>query len=238
MLVYDNETGRWIDVPDGSAPNSPNPGRGLGGIGGLFRNLRGRFGAGRSLFGGNFDWDAIKTLPRDIRATQLINGGPTIGQVGAAGMGAYQGIKAIKGLTDNAQADTDYNSLIKDIRSSAYANPMASQYLNSEQNKLLRQARTGSLDTANWGGALGGMAKGVPNALLSTLVGGLVGGAPGAVIGGLGSLGNSAIQGYGDRTRAQTDSLSGLYSALQNAETAYRDEANSRLRSRHFNYMY
>lgn len=191
------------------------------GIKGLFGGLMGKFGNGKSF--------------RDIRP---FKGGPTIGTLGLAGMGAYQGINALQNSMENAQADTEYNSLIRDIKSSAYSNPMASQYLTADQNRLLRQARTGGLNAGNWGGAVQGAVQGIPQALVSSLIGGVVGGVPGALIGGLGSLGNSAIQGYGNRTREQNDKLSSLYSALQNAEMDYRDESNQRIRNRHFNYMY
>ena len=253
--MYDNVNRRYIDpqydelayprmLPTvyngGASPNVAIPSNGGSGkLKGLFGSLRGKFGAGKSLFSSpNWNWEAIKALPRDIRNTNLFEGGPKIGNIGAAAMGAYQGINAIKGLTENVQSDSDYRNLIKDIKMSAYANPMVSQYLSADQNRLLRQARTGSLDTANWGGAIGGAAQGIPKALISALIGGVTGGVPGAILGGVGSLGNSAIQGYGDRTREQTDKLNGLYSALQNAEMAYGDEANSRIRNRHFNYMY
>lgn len=229
-------------TPGGSNPNiidadvtDPK----TGGIKGLFGGLRGKFGAGKALFGSpGFDLSALKNLGRDVRATRLFEGGPKLGTIGTAGMGAYQGIKAIQGLTENAQSDTEYNNLIRDIKSSAYSNPMVSQYLSADQNRLLRQARTGSLDAGNWGGAAQGAVQGVPQALLSALIGGVAGGIPGALIGGLGSLGNSAIKGYGNRTREQNDKLSGLYSALQNAEMDYRDESNQRIRNRHFNRMY
>lgn len=196
------------------------------------------FGQGKSLLGNKMDLSFLKGLGSNFRATQLYEGGPTLGKLGTYGMGAYQGIKAIKGLTDNVQSQTDYDNLVSDVKGSAYANPMASQYLSADQNRLLRQARTGSLDAGNWGGAMQGAAQGIPQALLSALIGGVAGGAPGAIVGGVGSLLNSGIQGYGNRTREQADKLNGLYSALQNAEMSYRDEANSRLRNRHFNYMY
>lgn len=212
------------------------------GIKGLFGGLMGKFGKGKSLFGssgsGGPDLSAFKNLGSNVRATRLFDGGPKIGTLGLAGMGAYQGINALQNGMENAQADTEYNNLIRDIKSSAYSNPMASQYLTADQNRLLRQARTGGLDAGNWGGAAQGAVQGIPQALVSSLIGGVVGGIPGALIGGLGSLGNSAIQGYGNRTREQNDKLSSLYSALQNAEMDYRDESNQRIRNRHFNYMY
>lgn len=205
----------------------------------LKSGLRDKFGEGKALFGKlGIAPGALKGLGTDIRATQLFQGGPKLGQLGALGMGAYQGINAAQGLTQNAQSDADYRNLVKDIKASAYANPMASQYLTADQNSLLRQARTGSLDVGNWGGAAQGAVQGIPQALFSTLIGGVTGGVPGALIGGLGSLGNSAIQGYGDRTREQIDKLSGLYSALQNAEASYRDESNRRIRNSHFGNMY
>jgi hypothetical protein len=228
----------WQD-PGDYAPNGPAPIPNAGGFGDKFGRFRDKFGDGKALFGKfGIAPGALKGLGTDIRATNLFQGGPRLGQLGYLGMGAYQGINAAQGFAQNAQADTDYRSLIKDIKSSAYANPMASQYLTADQNRLLRQARTGGLDAGNWGGAAQGVVQGIPQALFSTLIGGITGGIPGAVLGGLGSLGNSAIQGYGDRTREQVDKLSSLYSALQNAEAAYRDESNRRIRSSHFNNMY
>lgn len=195
-------------------------------------------GSGKTLLGGNLNWNAMKQIPSNIRNTNLFEGGPKLGHVGAAGMGLYQGFNAAKGLTENAQTEADYNNLINDIKASAYANPMAAQYLTSDQRKLMRQARSGSLGANNFGGAMQGVAQGIPKALLSSLLGGLVGGGWGALAGGAGSLINSGIQGYGNNMRQQTDKLNGLYDALQNAELSYNDQVSNRVRNRHFNYAY
>ena len=128
-LVYDPESGRYIDVPLGgfgvtpytapapqatsprvqAAPNFRRPGM----LGGLFANLGNRIGPGKSLIHGNFDLGNLKELPGNIRATQIWENGPTVAQGANALSGIYQGGKAVKGLYERYLSNnwTDKNNV-------------------------------------------------------------------------------------------------------------------------------
>lgn len=205
--------------------------------------LRNKFGEGKSLLGNNMNLPNLKGLGKDIRATQLWNGGPTIAKSANTIGGIYQGGKALKGIYENMNNESDLKDLQKDIRLQIASNPMYDMYMDANDEKLLRKAENGTL-TNNWSGAAEGALKGIPQAGLSALVGGLTGGVPGALIGGLGSLINSGIQGYGQGTQEAQDKLQGLYSRLRQANEEYRMmKRPSGLRSaglstKYFNQLY
>jgi hypothetical protein len=199
----------------------PMEGGGGGLLRGMFSGLRNRFGSDKTLFNGSLDLSGLKNLGSDIRATRLIEGGPTVGQSANAISGIYQGGKAIKGIYDNVNSETDLNDLKKDIRLQMATNPMYDMYMDANDEKLLRKAKNGTL-TNNWGGAAEGVMQGLPQAGLSALMGGLTGGIPGALIGGIGSLVNSGIQGYGQGTQEAQSQLQGLYDRLRQANEEYR----------------
>lgn len=191
---------------------------------GLFAGLSGlrsKFGAEKSLLGDKIDLSGLKGLGKDIRATRLWDGGPKISTAANWGMGLYQGGKALKGLYENISNEQDLDSLKKDVNLQIASNPMYDMYMDAGDEKLLRQMKNGTL-TNNWSGALEGTVKGIPQAGLTALMEGLVGGIPGALIGGLGSLGNSAIQGYGQGTQEAQAQLQGLYGRLRQANEEYR----------------
>lgn len=259
-LMYDQRTGRWIDIPNygGNLPAIPTPQPrvqqpsgaasaaqgtgGLGGVAGMFSNLRNRFGKGKSLFG-DVNMPNLKGLASDIRGTKLYEGGPSLGGLATTGMGLYQGANAMKGLYENIQSDSDLSSLRTDILSEIDSNPMYDMYLDAGDEKLLRQVRNGTT-TNNFSNAASGAIKGIPQALLSTVIGGLVGGAPGAIVNGLGSLGNSAISGYGQGNAKTQSQLQGLYDRLRQASQEYRTMkrpsglGTAGLQSRYFNQLY
>jgi len=192
---------------------------------GLFAGLSGlrsRFGTDAGpLLGGKLDLSGLKNLGKDIRATRLIEGGPTVAQAANTMSGIYQGGKALKGLYENINNEADLNDLQKDIRLQIASNPMYDMYMDANDEKTLRKAQNGTL-TNNWAGAAEGAVKGIPQAGLSALMGGITGGAPGALIGGLGSLINSGIQGYGQGTQEAQAQLQGLYDRLRQANEEYR----------------
>lgn len=229
-----------------TVPNFTIPGKGgknPGKLAGMFSGLRGKFGEGKSLLGGGVNLSKLQNLGSDIRATQLFEGGPTIGGAATAGMGIYQGGKALKGIYENTQTDRDLESLKNDINTQVVSNPMYDMYMDASDEKLLRQMRNGTLnnDVSN---AVSGAFKGIPQAALSTLIGGLTGGPVGAAVGGLGSLANSAIEGYGQDTQNTQAKLQGLYNKLQRANEDYRSMKRpsglrqAGLSTRYFNQLY
>lgn len=227
-------------VQDMMNPAVANTSKGL--FAGL-SGLRNRFGTGKSLIGGKIDLSGLKGLGSDVRATRLIEGGPTVAQTANTLSGIYQGGKALKGLYENTQKDTDYNSLKNDITTQIASNPMYDMYLDANDEKLLRQMRNGSL-TDNWSNAATGVAQGIPQAAGAAILGGLTGGLPGAVIGGIGSLVNSGISGYGQGTEQANAKLQGLYGRLKQADEEYRSMKRpaglrrAGLSSQYFNQLY
>ena len=205
--------------------------------------LRNKFGEGKSLLGNNINLPNLKGLGKDIRATQLWNGGPTIANSANTIGGIYQGGKALKGIYENINNESDLKDLQKDIRLQIASNPMYDMYMDASDEKLLRKSKNGTL-TNNWAEAAEGALKGIPQAGLSALIGGLTGGVPGALIGGLGSLVNSGIQGYGQGTQEAQAQLQGLYSKLRQANEEYRmmkrpsGLRNAGLSTKYFNQLY
>lgn len=181
--------------------------------------LRNKFGQGKSLT--SLKMPQLKGLGKDIRATQLWDGGPKISTAANTISGIYQGGKALKGLYENSMKDVDYNSLKNDISTQIASNPMYDMYMDASDEKLLRQMRNGTLPD-NWSNAATGAAQGIPQAAGAAILGGLTGGVPGALIGGIGSLVNSGIQGYGQGTDQANAKLQGLYGRLKQADEEYR----------------
>jgi hypothetical protein len=222
-------------VPPDDPPDDPP----LGGLGGLFNRLRGRFGPGRSLFKDRLNLGSLKNLGRDIRGTRLWEGGPSIGGAATAGMGLYQGVNAAKNLYDLANTSSDINKSISDVRASALANPLVYSYLDSGSARTLRQVQNGTFsEGSGLKNGLAGAAKGIPSALLATLIGGVAGGVPGAVVNGLGSLANSGIKGASEGKAEANERLQSLYQQLLDAENRYRSESSGRMRERYFGNYY
>lgn len=189
---------------------------------------------------GGFGFDAAK----DVTASGTTPGnGVSLGTLANWGMGIYQGGKAINGLINNAKSDTNYNSLKRDIESSIASNPMYDMYMDAADERLLREMRNGTA-TNGMGGAISGLSKGIPAALLSALGGFAVGGIPGAAINGIGSLLNSGISGYRDNVDQTSDKLQGLYERLRQAQSEYKTMKRPRglgsagLSTQYFNQLY
>ena len=213
---------------------------------GLFPGIKAWFGknfnalgSNQPLFKGNVNIPSLA----NIRNQQLFEGGPSLGGISRAGMGIYQGGKALKGVYDNIGKESELNSLKRDINTSIASNPMYDMYMDAKDERLLREMQNGNLTNA-WGGAIEGGMKGIPQALLATLIGGVTGGWGGAAIGGLGSLVNSGIQGYGNNIAQSSDKLQGLYDRLRQAESDYRAMkrpsglSRAGLQTQYFNQMY
>lgn len=197
-------------IPGGQTANSA----------GLLSKFRGMFGDGKVLGPNIGNFGDLKGLVGDVQNTNLLGLGK-VKTLSQAGMGLYQGANALKGLSENVNKGSDYNSLKNDINLSVASNPMYDMYLDAADEKRLRQMRNGSLNNGI-GGAIEGGVKGIPQALLSALVGGVLGGGAGAAINGIGSLVNSGIQGYGNSMDKATGELQGLYSKLRQADSEYK----------------
>ena len=187
---------------------------------GFLSKFRGMFGNGKVLGPNIGNFGDLKGLVGDVQNTNLMGLGK-VKHLSQAGMGIYQGANALKGLSENAGKDSDYNSLKNDINLSIASNPMYDMYLDAADEKRLRQMRNGSLNNGMNGALEGGM-KGIPQALLAALIGGVAGGPGGAVINGVGSLVNSGIKGYGNAVDKATGELQGLYSKLRQADSEYK----------------
>ena len=191
------------------------------------------------LFKGNLNIPSLKA----IRDQSLYEGGPSMGGLARGGMALYQGANALKGLYENTGKDSEFNSLKNDVNTAIASNPMYDMYLDASDEKLLRQLKSGSLNTP-MNGAANGAIKGVPKALISALIGGMAGGGWGAAINGLGSLANSVISGYGEKLDENSGKLQGLYSKLRQAQSDYKTMKRptglgaAGLQTRYFNQMY
>lgn len=211
------------------------------GLAGLLFNLRNRFGDGKTI-GPNLGFGNVKDLLKDVQNTNVMGLGK-VKNLSTGAMGIYQGGKALKGVYDNIGKESELNSLKRDINTSIASNPMYDMYMDAKDERLLREMQNGNLTNA-FGGAIEGGMKGIPQALLAALIGGVTGGAGGAAIGGLGSLVNSGIQGYGNNIAQSSDKLQGLYDRLRQAESDYRAMkrpnglSRAGLSTQYFNQLY
>ena len=186
--------------------------------------LRGKFGAGKSIGGNglNLSLKGANNLLKDVGQTKL--GGMKLGNIGLGLYGAKQGLDLFNEANNLNASYTDLEDLRKSAISSAYANPMVNSYLNSEDQRTLRQLRNGSFGQQNpVGAAAGGAVKNLPDALKSALVGYLVsGGNPfGAILGGGSSLIKGGMKGISDTNTEKANRLQALYSNLRAAEDDY-----------------
>lgn len=188
----------------------------------LFANLRGKFGEGKTVGPKALDLSKLKTLGNDIRGTNVMGLG-TVSGLANTGMGIYQGINALKNANELSSIDSDLNNLTGDIKSSAYANPMAMSYLNADQKRLFRQLQNDTYNTTSeaLGQGTAGAVKSLPKAILSGLGGGLIGGPLGALIGAGGTLLNSGLQGAAQGKQNKQAELEALYQTLFDAENDY-----------------
>ena len=195
------------------------------------------------VFSGKFDMSNLKNARSNILSKPLWEGGPTVKTGANVANAAIQGVQALSGLYNNAQADADAKDLKSSIESEMISNPMYDMYLSAEDEKLLRQIQNGS-EPSGWSGVDEGVVNGIPNALLGAVLGGLTGGPMGAIIGGGGALLNSGIEGYNQETSKNTTELQGLYDRLRQASSEYktmkrpRNLRNAGLSSRYYNELY
>lgn len=210
---------------------------------GLANWFSNHIGKGKSLIGGKFDIPNIGKLAKNVRQTNLWEGGPKISTAANTISGLYQGGKALKGIYDNGQLQSDLDSLKNDINSEAAWNPMYASYLSGSDEKLMRQMKNNTL-TNGVGDFASGALKGIPKAALAAVLGGLTGGWAGAAIGGIGSLANSGIQGYGQGLTNSQNKLQGLYTKLRQANDEYQNMRrplglrNAGLQTRYYNQLY
>ena len=149
-------------------------------------------------------------------------GGKNVGKYVPYGVGIYQGLDALGGLSEMSDLNADADTLTSQILTSAAGNPLISSYLTSDDLSLLGKLQRGTYDasagvgdaTSNLGNLLTGAGSG---ALM-----GLAGGVPGAIIGGIGGLINSGIDNMNAETTNNTARLEALYQNLLNAEQQYK----------------
>lgn len=231
---YENVNGTPVQIPSllpATLSQVPQAG-GKKSLGTMYGNLMNKLGQGMS----NLKSGASK-FATDYAAAN--NGAPLwnkttgldkIGKIGTVAGGAIQGLNAIRGFSDINDMESDYNSLLDDISSSAYANPMANMYLNNEQRKLLRDVQKGRTDDADAGDVVEGILKGIPQTLLNTGLGFATGGIAGAATQGIGSLVNSGIQGYQSGIGSNQAELEALYQTLLDAENDYNSMRRQNLK--------
>lgn len=246
MAIYiDSTTGRMIDIPDYggyqvlpystpqfdssrfSQPYNDNiidvnavPKQAA--ARGLFSNLRGKFGEGKtlgpSIFGG---LGGLKNLTKDVQNTNVLGLGK-VKTLGNIGMGAYQGLKGISNLNQLSDANSDLDTIKSQVNMSAMSNPLYASYLDSSQKQLLRKVQNDTY--ASGSGLEGGLESGlkaIPKAAINTLAGFLIGNVPGAIIQGVGTLANAGLEGATKAKSQKASELQGLYEALASAEADY-----------------
>jgi hypothetical protein len=188
----------------------------------------------------------LKEFPSQFRNWQPFGEkGPSVGNLSVGINAGVHGVKALGGLYENSKNEADYEDLRRKILAAKISNPMYDAYLDPDQENLLRKVSNGSKTSGNFGNIMSGVVEGIPNALLSAGIGAITGGGPaGAIVGGLGSLINSGISGYGQGQQASISELQALYDSLRQAQADYKSMKrpanlmNAGLQTRYFNQLY
>lgn len=149
-------------------------------------------------------------------------GGKNIGKAVPWGVGIYQGLDALGGLSEMSDLNANADTLTSKILTSAAGNPLISSYLTSDDLSLLGKLQRGSYDaSADLGDATSNLGNLLSGAGTGALMG-LAGGVPGAIVGGIGGLINSGIDNMNAETTNNTARLEALYQNLLNAEQQYK----------------
>lgn len=149
--------------------------------------------------------------------------GKNVGKWGNVASGVMQGADFLQGIGNYSDTVGANGDLISKIQTSAMGNPLLSSYLTQDQLNLLGDIQLGNYGTdADTGGFLKGAVGGIDDAILPTLLGFATGGIPGAVIGGVGTLINSGVDGLSGAAGQNTAELQALYQALQDADMQYK----------------
>jgi hypothetical protein len=149
-------------------------------------------------------------------------GGVNLGKFATIGAGVTQGLDAIGGLSEMSDLNEDTEDLLTDITLAASGNPLVSQYLSSEDMRLLNKIRRGNYDTdIDLGNAVGNLG-GIFSGALSGAATGALGGIPGLVVGGVGGAINSGIDNMNSVSERELAKLESLYQNLLDAEQQYK----------------
>lgn len=149
--------------------------------------------------------------------------GIKLGTLANIGSGIYQGVNAVKNINDTTNTNDNYDQLIKDIKSSAYNNPLHSSYLTADQRDMLYRLKNNTYDSPDVGDVFNGILKNIPQTLLATAGGFASGGLPGAAINGLGSLASGGFEGWNAASKEKQSELQNLYETLLDAEQDYNN---------------
>lgn len=145
--------------------------------------------------------------------------------------GGISAIQAAKGLSDLGEARDDTHDLVSQILASASGNPNAALDLTSEQNRLLRELRSGGYKEANADLGDVELLEVLKGAGVGAL-GGLAGGIPGVVVGALGGAINGGISSVNDAQVADQAQLEALLNSLEMSEMAYKNNLKQRAYAR------
>lgn len=164
----------------------------------------------------------FKNIANFDKGKGLSIGGKNIGKYIPYGVGIYQGLDALGGLSEMSDLNADADTLTSQILTSAAGNPLISNYLTSDDLSLLGKLQRGSYDaSADLGDATSNLGNLLTGAGSGALMG-LAGGVPGAIVGGIGGLINSGIDNMNAETTNNTARLEALYQNLLNAEQQYK----------------
>ena len=164
----------------------------------------------------------FKNIASFDKGKGLSIGGKNIGKAVPWGVGIYQGLDALGGLSKMSDLNADADTLTSQILTSAAGNPLIGSYLTSDDLALLGKLQRGSYDaSADLGDATSNLSNLLTGAGSGALMG-LAGGVPGAIIGGIGGLINSGIDNMNTETTNNTARLEALYQNLLNAEQQYK----------------
>lgn len=137
--------------------------------------------------------------------------------------GGIETVRALGGISDYTDAQSQYDELLSDVLREYGSNPLANQFLTSSQRSDLRALEKGYTNEgkADIGDFFKGAGSGLVEAVPAALLGLATGGVPGALVGGIGSLVNSGISGMNSAVSQDTANLESLYQALVDANAQY-----------------
>lgn len=198
----------------------------------FYENPDGTFSYGKSPYTGSSAFEKTTKAARLEKMKKFFNNNwNTNGGIQFANIGPYanvanaigQGMSAIGNISKLSRNTQDYNDLQGDVLRAYNSNPLARNFLNSEQLSTIRKLKRGNYK-GNYkisNDVLSSIGSSLPNTIMNTLTGFAVGGTPGAVIGGFGSLINSGLKGASNTQNKNNAELEALYQALLDAEQQY-----------------
>lgn len=222
---YDTED--WLNTANTPAVNFSKYAVGASSKG---AGLRGAFSGLRGKLSGLNNISLRNMLKNGVGDPELLGWSPksgvsllggNIGNLYVGGKGLADTFNYLNNTNQMTRANQEGKDIQSEILASAASNPLASQYLTSDEIRMLNQIKRGSYspEGTNVGDDMGAIGMGALKGGLSGLV---MGGVPGAVLGAIGSGANAGIKSRQNARENSNARLEALLQSLNDASAQYK----------------